>query len=168
VYLRGGGRHAVLGVEQFPPLQQDASNAEHPVGDAAQGTAVGMPACAQGFVPTLAFRIVLHRDTGPVEYGLAQPLLSGIAHHDDAGLATPLGNRRHPGQGPERTVVPASEWPGRFGEQSSEGSSADAGQRRENGSIARRRSASRLCLGQRGAEAVQFAFGQAELPVRQT
>jgi hypothetical protein len=44
VYLRGGGRHAVLGVEQFPPL---------------------------------------HRDTGPVEYGLAQPLLSGIAHHDD-------------------------------------------------------------------------------------
>jgi hypothetical protein len=47
---------------------------------------------------------------GPVEYGLAQPLLSGIAHYNDAGLATPLGRRRHPGQGPERTVVPASEW----------------------------------------------------------
>jgi hypothetical protein len=43
-------------------------------------------------------------DAGPVEYGLAQPLLSVMAHHDDAGLATPLGNRRHPGQGPERIV----------------------------------------------------------------
>jgi hypothetical protein len=27
---------------------------------------------AQGFVPTWAFRIILHRDTGPVEYGLPQ------------------------------------------------------------------------------------------------
>jgi hypothetical protein len=43
-----------------------------------------------------------------VEYGLAQPLLSGIAHHDDAGLATPLGNRRHSGQRPECMVVPVS------------------------------------------------------------
>jgi hypothetical protein len=34
MYLCGGGRHAMLGVEQLSPFQQDASNAEHPVSQA--------------------------------------------------------------------------------------------------------------------------------------
>lgn len=35
MYLCGGDRHAMLGVEQLSPFQQDAGNAEHPVSDAA-------------------------------------------------------------------------------------------------------------------------------------
>ena len=46
MYLSNGGCHAMLGVEQLSPFQQDASNAEHPVSDAAQGTAVGLATCA--------------------------------------------------------------------------------------------------------------------------
>jgi hypothetical protein len=115
MYLCGGDRHAMLGVEQLSPFQQDAGNAEHPVSDAAQGTAVGMAACAQRFVSTFALWIVLHCDAGPMEYGLAQPGMGGIAHDNDAALAAALGDRRHTGQGPEGLVVPADEWTGRFG-----------------------------------------------------
>jgi len=166
VYLCGGRRRGVLGVEQFSPFQQDASNAEHPVGDAAQGTAVGMAACAQRFVPTLAFRIFLHRDTGPMEHGLTQPGMGSVAHDNDAGLATAPGDRLHPGQGPERIIVPAAERPGRFGQQGGEVRFADARQRSENGSIARRGRACRLCLGQCSAQIVDFVVGLAELSVR--
>jgi hypothetical protein len=74
-------------------LQQDASNTEQPVGDAAQGEAVRMAAGAQGYVAAVTFRVVLHRSAGPVEHRLAQPYLGGTAHHDDAGLATALGHR---------------------------------------------------------------------------
>jgi hypothetical protein len=42
----------MLRVEQLSPFQQDASHAEHPVSDAAQGTAVGMATSAQRFVST--------------------------------------------------------------------------------------------------------------------
>ena len=105
----------MLGVEQLSPFQQDASNAEHPVGDAAQGATVGMATCARRFVSTFAFWIVLHRDAGPVEYRLAQPFMGGVAHDNDAALATALGDRRHSRQGPEGLVVPAGERAGRFG-----------------------------------------------------
>jgi hypothetical protein len=47
LYLCGSGRHAMLGIEQLSPFQEHASNAEHPVGDAAQGTTVGRATCAQ-------------------------------------------------------------------------------------------------------------------------
>jgi integrase len=42
-----------------------------------------------------------------MDYGLAQPCMSGTAHDNDAALAAALGDRRHSGQGPERLVVPA-------------------------------------------------------------
>jgi len=86
MYLCGGTRHAMLGVEQLSPLQEDASNAEHPVGDAAQGATVGMATCAQRFVSTFAFWIDLHRNAGPVEYGLAQACMGGIAHATGCGF----------------------------------------------------------------------------------
>jgi len=38
MYLCGGFCHAMLRVEQLSPFQQDASNTEHPVSDAAQST----------------------------------------------------------------------------------------------------------------------------------
>src|SRR4051812_6119813 len=113
--LCDGGRHAMLGVEQLSPFQEDASNAEHPVGDAAQGTTVGMATCAQRFVSAFAFWIVLHGDPCPVEYGFAHPCMCGIAHDNDAALAAALGERCHARQGPEGLVVPADEWTGRFG-----------------------------------------------------
>jgi hypothetical protein len=64
---------------------------------------------------TFAFRIVLHRDAGPMEYGLARAYMGGMAHDNDGALAAALGDRRHAGQGPERLVVPAGERTGRFG-----------------------------------------------------
>jgi hypothetical protein len=95
-----------------------------------------MATCAQRFVSTFAFWIVLRRDAGPMEYGFAQPRMGGITHDNDAALAAALGNRRHSRQGPERLVVPAGQRTGRFGQQGGEGGFADARQRSENGSIA--------------------------------
>ena len=57
------------GVEQLSPFQEDASDAEHPIGDAAQGAAVGMATCAQRLVSTFAFWIVLHCD--PAQWNTA-------------------------------------------------------------------------------------------------
>ena len=67
-----------------------------PIGDAAQGAAVRMAASAQGLVAAVTLGVGLHRGAGPVENRLAQPHLSGIAHHDSAALATALGDRCHP------------------------------------------------------------------------
>lgn len=71
--------------------------------DAARGTAIEMATGAPGFITVVTFRIALHRSAGLVKHGLAQPYPGGIAHHDDAGLATAFGHRRHSGQGSEGT-----------------------------------------------------------------
>jgi len=51
-------------VEHLSPLEQDASDPEKPVSDAAQRPTVGVPARSQGVVADAAFRVVLH---GPRE-----------------------------------------------------------------------------------------------------
>jgi hypothetical protein len=112
---------AVVGVEQDPALQQDAGEPEQPVGDAAQGPAVGVTARPEGLVAAAALGVVQHGHPGPVEHGVAQSGLGGVAHDDEAGLAAALGHRRDAGQGPERGTVSATERPGGLGEQDGQG-----------------------------------------------
>src|SRR5919199_4574436 len=47
-------RRAVVGVEQHLPLQQNAGNPEQPVGDTAQGPAVGVTARPKGGIAAAA------------------------------------------------------------------------------------------------------------------
>ena len=54
----------MVGVECGLPLQQDTGDREQPVGDAAEGTAVGVAASAQGVVAAAAFGVVLHGHAG--------------------------------------------------------------------------------------------------------
>src|SRR4051812_15929275 len=96
---------AVVGVEQDLLPQQNAGDPEQPVGDAAQGAAIGVAPHAQGLVAAATLRVVHGGDTGPVEHRLAQSILGGIAHNDGATLAAALGHWRHPGEGAEGGVV---------------------------------------------------------------
>ncbi len=77
-------------VEHHLPLQQDAGQPEQPIGDATQRAAVGVATPSQGVVAAAALGIVQNGDTSPMEHGLSQSHLGGIAHDDDAGLATVL------------------------------------------------------------------------------
>src|SRR4051794_4603582 len=74
---------AVVGVEYCPPLQQDAGDSEQPVGNAAQSTAIGVATCTQGDVAAAALGVVQYGHPRPVEHGLAQSALHGMAHDDD-------------------------------------------------------------------------------------
>jgi hypothetical protein len=77
----GSRRHGrtVIRVEQDLPPQQDAGDPEQPVGDAAQGATVGVATRTQGLVAAAALRVVHDGHAGPVEHGLAQPDLGGVA-----------------------------------------------------------------------------------------
>ena len=85
-------RRAMIGVEQSLPPQQDAGEAEQPVGNPAQGAAIRVAACPQGLVAGTALGVVLHGDAGSVEHGLTQPDLSSVAHNHDAALAAAFGH----------------------------------------------------------------------------
>ena len=134
--LPGFDRRAVGGVEQGLALEQGAGDPEQPVGDAAQGTTIGVPTRPGCLVAAAAFGVMLHSDPRPVEHGLAQAGLGGTAHDDDAGLAAALGPRRRARQRSEGRVVPARERAAGLGEQGGEGAPADAGQRGQYGGIA--------------------------------
>jgi hypothetical protein len=73
-----------------------------------------------------------------VEDGVAQPLMSGIAHDNNRGFAAALCARRDPGQGPVRGIIAAAERPGRLGEQNGQGDPTNPGQEPEDGSISHR------------------------------
>ncbi len=75
---------------------QNAGKLQQPVGDAAQGAAVGLAIRPQGLVAAAALRVVHDGHAGPVEHRLAQPDLRGVAHDDDAGLAAALGTAATP------------------------------------------------------------------------
>src|SRR5829696_318616 len=64
-------RCAVVGVEQGLTLQQHAGDPEQSVGDAAQGTTIGVATRPQGFIAAAACVVDLHGDAGPVEHRLA-------------------------------------------------------------------------------------------------
>ena len=75
---------AVVGIELHPGLQYGARDPEQPVGDAAQGTTIGVTAPAQGIIAAAAFGVVLDSHASPVEHGLAQSALHGTAYDDAA------------------------------------------------------------------------------------
>ena len=106
----------MVGVEQGLTLQQHAGDPEQPVGDAAQGTTIGVTTRPQGFIAAAACVVDLHGDAGPVEHRLAQPDLGGIPHEDNTRLAAALGDRGHARQGSEGPIVSAREWPGGLGQ----------------------------------------------------
>ena len=116
---------AEIGIEQCLPLQEDAGEGEQPVGDAANGTAMGVAALAQSTIAAAALGVVLDGDARPMIDGITQPNVRGIAPDDNVGLATPPGDRGDARQGPERLVIAASERPGRLGEQRGEIDPAD-------------------------------------------
>src|SRR6185295_11690950 len=97
----------MIGVEQHPPLQQDAGDPEQSVTDAPQGTTIGVTACPEGGIAAAALGIVQDSHPRPVEHSVAQPDLGGVAHADKAALATALGHRRHPREGPNS---PLTKW----------------------------------------------------------
>jgi hypothetical protein len=145
-----------------------ATPSRRSVGDAAQGTTVGMAARPEGVVAAAALGVVQHGHPGPVEHGVAQPDLGGVAHGDDARLAAALGHRRHAGQGPERGVVAARERASRLGEQGGERDLADPGQRTQDGHVARPAALrGGGLLAQGGAERSELALGLVELAVGQ-
>src|SRR3954447_9604608 len=94
----------VVGVKQHLPLQQDTGDPEQPVGDTAQGTAVGVTARPEGSVAAAALGDVQDSHPRPVEHSVAQPELGGVAHRDDAALAAALGYGSHAGEGSEGGV----------------------------------------------------------------
>ena len=53
-------RLAVIGVKQHLPPQEDAGDPEQPVGNAAQGPAVGVTARPEGLVAAAALGVVQH------------------------------------------------------------------------------------------------------------
>src|SRR3954469_21231109 len=110
-----------VGVKQPLPLQQDTGDPEQPVGDPAQGTAVGVTARPEGSVAAAALGVVQDGHPRPVEHSVAQPDLGGVAHRDDAALAAALGYGGHAREGSEGGVVAAADRPGSFGEQGREG-----------------------------------------------
>ena len=90
-------------------LQQDAGDPEQSVGDAAQGTTIGVATRPQGFIAAAACVVDLHGDAGPVEHRLSQPNLGDIPHDDNTRLAGALGDRGHARQGSEGEVCPETE-----------------------------------------------------------
>ena len=111
----------------------------------------------QGRVAAAALGIVQHSHPRPVEDSVAQPELGSVAHDDDAALATALGHRSHPGEGPEGVVISAADRPGSLGEQGREGDRADPGQRTQNGRVSRSAVlGARLGLAQRRAERLEL------------
>src|SRR3954453_11237714 len=104
-------------IEQHSPLEQDAGHPEQSVGDTAQGTTIGVTARPEGSVAAAALGVVQDGHPRPVEHSIAQPDLGGVAHRDDAALATALGYGRYTGEGPEGSVVSAADRPGGLGEQ---------------------------------------------------
>ena len=112
----------------------------------------------QGRIAAAALGIVQHSHPRPVEDSVAQPDLGSVAHNDETALATALGHRSHPGEGPKGGVISAADRPGSLGEQGREGDRADPGQRTQNGYVAGSTILStRLGLAQGRAELLEFA-----------
>jgi hypothetical protein len=63
----------MVGVEQHLPLEQDAGDPEQPVGDPAQGPAVGVSARPEAGVAAAARGVVQDGHPRPVEHSVAQP-----------------------------------------------------------------------------------------------
>src|SRR3954467_5035495 len=95
-----GGR-TIVGIEQHPPSEKDAGHPEQSVTDAPQGTAIGVPTRPQRLIAAAASAVVQHGYPRPVKHSVSQSDLGGIAHDDDAALATALGYGRHAREGPE-------------------------------------------------------------------
>lgn len=109
-------------------LQERTGDPEQPVGDPSQGPSIGVAPLTQSGIANAALGISLDGRSRPVEDGVAQPLMSRIAHDNKMGFAAALCDRRDPGQGPERGIIAAAERPRRLGEQNGQRDPTNPGQ----------------------------------------
>ena len=109
-------------------LQERTGDPEQPVGDPSQGPSIGVAPLTQSGIANAALGISLDGRSRPVEDGVAQPLMSGIAHDNKMGFAAALRDGRDPGQGPERGIIAAAERPRRLGEQNGQRDPTNPGQ----------------------------------------
>ena len=161
---------AEIGIEQCLPLQEYAGEGEQPVGDATEGTTMGVAALAQSAIASAALGVVLNGDTRPVIDRITQANVRRIAPDDNVGLAAPPGHRSDARQRPERLVIAASERPGRLGEQRREIDPADSRDGLENLDIAPLAAllGSRRPFAQRGTQFIESARCVTKLAVDDT
>src|SRR6266567_6302391 len=85
-------------IEQGPGTQHGAQHRQQPIGHAAQGPSMRMPAGTQLSVVLTADGFVLHTHPRPMIGGVAQPRIAAVAHLHAAMLAAlpgPTGPLRH-------------------------------------------------------------------------
>ena len=92
-------------------LQERTGDPEKPVGDPSQSPSIGVAPLTQDSVAKATLGVGLDGGSRPVEDGIAQPLMSGIAHDNNMGFATAFGHGRDPGQGSEGGIIAAAERP---------------------------------------------------------
>jgi len=133
-----GGSLGEARVEQRLSSQENASQGEKPVGDAADGAAVRVASPSEGGVAGAAPVVVLGGDTRPMVDRPAQSDVRGIAHGDNTGFATALGDGRDTGQRPQRLIVASAERPRGFGKKCGQRDLADSRHGPQNNDVALR------------------------------
>src|SRR3954471_17357023 len=98
---------------------------------------ISNPPRPEGLIAAAASAVVQHGYPRPVKHSVSQSDLGGIAHDDDAALATALGYGCHAREGPEGRVISTRERPGGLGEQGGERDRADPRQRTKDSRVAR-------------------------------
>jgi hypothetical protein len=127
-----------------------------------------VPTRPEGLIAAAASAVVQHGYPRPVKHSVSQSDLGGIAHDDDAALATALGYGCHAREGPEGRVISTRERPGGLGEQGGERDRADPRQRTKDSRVARSAVlGSGVGLAQGCAELIELARGLMELLVGQ-
>src|SRR5262249_52109154 len=120
------GRTLVVGVEQHLPFEQDTQHVEQTIPDGTQRSTVAVAARAQLGISALAGRLVLHGHPRPMEQGVRQATVAGMAAKDDALLAAAPRDRSDPAQGTPGVVVSLPQKVPTFGEQRGERDPADS------------------------------------------
>src|SRR3954451_13156849 len=91
-----GGRNGVMRRSDLLTLSFNPFRGPFgPSADAPQGTARGVPTPPPPLIAAPASAVVQHGDPRPVKHSVSQSDLGGIAHDDDAALATALGYGCH-------------------------------------------------------------------------
>src|SRR5215472_11267319 len=125
---RGDGLPSLMGgIIQGVLLQQGAGDGEQAVGDGAQGAAVAVPATTQCGVAAATGLVMLEGDARPMIERVLQPLVTGIAADDEAGLAAAPGYWCHTGQAAQGVIVSAPQRLPGLGEQHGEDDPSEPG-----------------------------------------
>ena len=129
---------------------------------------MSVTALAKGGVFGAAGRVVLHGDTGPMVYGVAQATVSGETSNDDLALARPFGDRGHATQASQGMIVSPLQGIEGLCEQRGENDPTDSWQGCEDRHVALLRVLPRLGIhGEPLGEPIEATVGLAELPVDQ-